>query len=132
MPTQLRLSPSAEHFLAENHLCTFTTVRPNGTPHVAPVRFTWDPVTCTARVMTVEDRRKARNVIAGGPAAPVSVCQLAGPRWITLEGTAEVHTDPARVLEGMRRYANRYGALPPRVPRMAVIEIAVTKAMGLY
>jgi nitroimidazol reductase NimA-like FMN-containing flavoprotein (pyridoxamine 5'-phosphate oxidase superfamily) len=29
-----------EVFTAENHVCTLTTVHPDGSPHVVPVRFT--------------------------------------------------------------------------------------------
>lgn len=63
--------------------------------------------------MTTVHRRKSRNLLAraGGRAA---VCQLVGPRWITLEGPATVSTDPPRVVEGMRRYAKRYWSQPPQ------------------
>lgn len=128
MPS-LRLNPTAEKFLAENHICTLTTVRPDGTPHVAPVRFTWDPVSGLARVMTVGTRAKARNVRVSGRAA---VCQSAGPRWITLEGSAVVSDDPGRVAEGMHRYTRRYWSPPPQFPGLVVIEIRVDRVMGLY
>ncbi|WP_406419549.1 pyridoxamine 5'-phosphate oxidase family protein [Streptomyces sp. NBC_00842] len=59
----LFLPESAEAFLAENHVCTLTTIRPDGSPHVAPVRFTWDADAGPARVMTAASRQKA----AGGP-----------------------------------------------------------------
>ncbi|MFG2476777.1 pyridoxamine 5'-phosphate oxidase family protein [Streptomyces fagopyri] len=131
MSKQLPLSAAAEEFLSENALCTLTTLRPDGTPHVAPVRFTWDGEAGLARVMTTVHRRKSRNLLAaaGGRAA---VCQLVGPRWITLEGPATVSTDPPRVVEGMRRYAKRYWSQPPQPPGLAVIEIAVDRVMGLY
>jgi nitroimidazol reductase NimA-like FMN-containing flavoprotein (pyridoxamine 5'-phosphate oxidase superfamily) len=29
-------------FLRERHLSTLTTLRPDGSPHVVPVGFTWD------------------------------------------------------------------------------------------
>lgn len=69
------LSAEAQAFLTENHLCTFTTLRPDGSPHTAPVRFTWDKDTGLARVMTAVTRRKARNVLAR-PGSRVSVCQM--------------------------------------------------------
>lgn len=99
MSQPLPLSAAAEEFLAENALCTLTTLRPDGTPHVAPVRFTWDGEAGLARVMTTVHRRKSRNLLAraGGRAA---VCQLVGPRWITLEGPATVSTDPPRWWRG--------------------------------
>ncbi|MEU6219583.1 TIGR03618 family F420-dependent PPOX class oxidoreductase [Streptomyces sp. NPDC047022] len=131
MTQPLLLSSAAEDFLAENHLCTLTTLRPDGSPHVAPVRFTWDGESGLARVMTTVTRRKARNLLAGS-GARAAVCQVAGGRWITLEGPAAVSTDPARVVEGIRRYAKRYWSQPPQPPGLAVIEISVERAMGLY
>jgi PPOX class probable F420-dependent enzyme len=130
MPTSPRLSSAAEDFLAENHLCTFTTLRPDGSPHVTPVRFTWDGEAGLARVMTAVTRRKARNVLAT-PAGRASLCQTVGPRWITLEGTATVHDDPLRVQEGIRRYAKRYWTPPPEPPGLVVIEIQVDRVLGL-
>ena len=130
MPTSPRLSSAAEDFLAENQLCTFTTLRPDGSHHVTPVRFTWDGEAGLARVMTAVTRRKARNVLAA-PGGRVSLCQTAGPRWITLEGTATVHDDPLRVQEGVRRYAKRYWSSPPEPPGLVVIEIDVDRVLGL-
>ncbi|NUP21376.1 MAG: PPOX class F420-dependent oxidoreductase [Streptomyces sp.] len=130
MPTSPRMSPAAEDFLAENQLCTFTTLRPDGSPHVTPVRFTWDGEAGLARVMTAVTRRKARNVLAT-PGGRASLCQTVGPRWLTLEGTATVHDDPIRVQEGARRYAKRYWSPPPEPPGLIVIEIEIDKVMGL-
>jgi predicted pyridoxine 5'-phosphate oxidase superfamily flavin-nucleotide-binding protein len=39
-------------FLAERHLATLTTLRPDGTPHVVAVGFTWDPEAGLVRVIT--------------------------------------------------------------------------------
>ncbi|WP_308249751.1 pyridoxamine 5'-phosphate oxidase family protein [Sphaerisporangium fuscum] len=38
----MALRGPSEAFLAEPHLATLTTLRPDGTPHVVAVRFTWD------------------------------------------------------------------------------------------
>ena len=49
------LSSKGEDFRAfwtERHLCTLTTIRPDGTPHVVPVGVTLDVETATARVIT--------------------------------------------------------------------------------
>jgi PPOX class probable F420-dependent enzyme len=123
------LSTSVEALLAENHLCTLTTVRPDGSPHVAPVRFTWDGEASLVRIMTIASRRKAQNVTAN-PRARAAVCQLMGYSWITLEGPATVSDDPIRVAEGVRRYAARYCSPPPNPPGLVVIEIAVDRIMG--
>ncbi|WP_067481859.1 pyridoxamine 5'-phosphate oxidase family protein [Actinomadura hibisca] len=129
MTTQ-RLSPAADAFLAENHLCTLTTLRPDGSPHVTPVRFTWDGEAGLARVMTAATRRKAKNLLAA-PGGRVTLCQTAGPNWISLEGHATVVSDPARVREGARHYAKRYWSPPPQPPGLVVIEIEVDRVMGL-
>lgn len=129
--TTLPLSPSAEAFLRENTTCTLTTLNPDGSPHVAPVRFTWDGAARLVRVMTVGGRRKVRNVLAS-PGVPVAVCQTVGGRWITLTGPATVSENPDRVAEGVRRYTKRYWSPPPAFPGMVVIEIAVESAMGLF
>lgn len=125
------VSSTAESFLAENHLCTFTTVRPDGSPHVAPVRFTWDREARKVRIMSTRTRKKTRNVFAS-PSGRVAVCQSDGPRWITLEGVATVHDDPVRVKEGTLLYTRRYYSVPPSPPELVVIEIEVDRVMGLY
>jgi PPOX class probable F420-dependent enzyme len=120
----------AAAFLAEPHQCTLTTLRPDGSPHVTAVRFTWDPATGLARVLTVASSRKARNV-ARSPSGRVAVCQVEGFRWITLEGTATVSDDPARVTEGARHYLHRYLSAPPAPPDRVVIQIAVNRILSL-
>ncbi|WP_282791037.1 TIGR03618 family F420-dependent PPOX class oxidoreductase [Streptomyces sp. CC224B] len=121
-------------FWRERHLCTLTTLRPDGTPHVVPVGVTYDPDTGVARVLASRGSRKVRNVLAAaegpGPGARVAVCQVDGRRWATLEGLATVTTDPGRIAEGERRYAERYGRQPRVNPDRAVIEIAVDRALG--
>jgi PPOX class probable F420-dependent enzyme len=120
------LSPSGLTFVTERHLATLTTIRPDGTPHVTPVGFTWDADGSTARVICSGTSRKARNVAAGGPAV---LCQFEGRFWLALEGDATVRSDPAAVADAEARYAARYR--PPRPnPARVVIEIAVRRALG--
>jgi PPOX class probable F420-dependent enzyme len=122
------LPPEITAFLAERHLATLTTLRPDGTPHVVAVGFTWDPDAGLARVITWAGSRKARNV-AERWAGPAAVCQVDGGRWLTLEGTATVTAEPGPVADAVRRYAERYREPKERSDRV-VIEIAVTRAMG--
>ncbi|WP_156758703.1 PPOX class F420-dependent oxidoreductase [Actinokineospora pegani] len=122
------MTPSEEFqaFWTERHLCTLTTLRPDGTPHVVPVGVTFDPATGIARVITGSGSRKARNARLGAVAA---VCQVDGARWSTLEGTVSVSDDPAEVAEAERRYAARYRQ--PRVnPERVVLLIQVTRVLG--
>ncbi|HEU4423412.1 MAG TPA: TIGR03618 family F420-dependent PPOX class oxidoreductase [Pilimelia sp.] len=126
----MRVAESVANFWRERHLCTLTTLRADGTPHVVPVGATLDPATGTARVITSGTSRKAAHVRAAGPAgAPVAVCQVDGRRWSTIEGRAVVRDDPASVADAERRYAQRYRQPRPN-PRRVVIEIRVTRILG--
>lgn len=122
------LPPEALGFLRERHLATLTTRRPDGSPHVVAVGFTWDPLARLARVITFAPSRKARNV-AASPGLRAVVAQVDGPRWLSLEGPATVTDDPAAVAEGVRRYAERYRPPKARTDRV-VIEIAVDRVLG--
>ncbi|MER6071500.1 PPOX class F420-dependent oxidoreductase [Streptomyces sp. NPDC001852] len=124
----------SEQYLAfwrERHLCTLTTLRPDGSPHVVPVGVTYDAEAGLARVITNGTSAKAGHVRAAGPeGARVAVCQVDGRRWATLEGRARVRTEPERVAEAVRRYAERYERTPRPNPARVVIEIEVERALG--
>ncbi len=119
------LSPAAVEFLTERHLATLTTLRADGTPHMVPVGFTWDPVAGLARVITDGASVKARNVRRSGYAA---VGQVDGARWLTLEGPAVVLDDPAEVREAERRYTERY-RVPRENPTRVVLAIEVQRVL---
>jgi PPOX class probable F420-dependent enzyme len=121
------LPDSVRAFLAERHLATFTTLRPDGSPHVVAVGFTWDDETGLVRVITDGASRKAVHVRAGSPRAVVA--QVDGRRWLSLEGVPSVSDDPARVAEAVRRYALRYRQ-PRESPTRVVLEIAVDRVLG--
>ncbi len=117
-------------FWAERHLCTLSTVRPSGVPHVTPVGATLDLASATARVISSRTSRKVRNVLAAGAeGAAVSLCQVDGRRWSTLEGRAFVHEDVESVADAERRYAQRYRTPRPN-PRRVVLEIRVMRVLG--
>ena len=118
--------PEVLAFLAERHLATLTTLRPDGSPHVVPVGFTYDTDAHLVRIITARSSRKARN-ISGEPR--VAVTQIDGGRWLSLEGTAVVTDEEARVAEAERRYGERYQAPRPRNDRVA-IEVQVTRILG--
>ncbi|MFI1885398.1 pyridoxamine 5'-phosphate oxidase family protein [Streptomyces jumonjinensis] len=126
------LSPEYLAFWREYHLCTLTTQRPDGSPHVVPVGVTFDPGTGFARIITNKGSRKVANILqsadAGG--ARVAVCQVDRGRWATLEGRARVRTEAETVADAVGRYAERYGRMPAPNPDRVVIEIAVTRALG--
>lgn len=122
------LPDAVRTFLTERHLATLTTLRPDGSPHVVAVGFTWDDDAGLVRVITFAPSRKARNV-AARPGDRAAVCQVDGGRWLTLEGPAVVTDDPARVAQAVDRYANRYRQPGERVDRVA-IEITVDRVLG--
>ena len=120
-------SAALREFWTERHLCTLTTLRPDGTPHVVAVGATLDPESGLARVITSGTSAKVRHIRAG--ADRVAICQVDGARWSTVEGLAVVRDDPAAVAEAERRYAARYR--PPRPnPRRVVIEVTVGRVLG--
>ncbi|MFD4671248.1 TIGR03618 family F420-dependent PPOX class oxidoreductase [Lentzea sp. NPDC058450] len=113
-------------FWTERHLCTLSTVRLDGTPHVVPVGVTFDAEAGVARIITSGASWKVKHVSEAGYAA---VCQVDGRRWSTLEGPAVVRDDVESVREAERRYALRYKK--PRVnPERVVIEIQVKRVTG--
>lgn len=118
-------------FWREHHLCTLTTLRPDGSPHVVPVGVTYDPEAGLARVITNTSSAKAAHVRAAGPGgARVAVCQVERRRWATLEGVAVVSEDPVRIADAVARYTERYGRTPAPNPNRVVLEITLTRAMG--
>ena len=120
------LTAAALDFLAERHLATLTTFRADGSAHVVPVGFSWDPGTSLARVITSGTSQKAANLRRDPRAV---LCQLDGARWLTLEGIATVTGEPAAVAEAVRRYATRYRR-PRENPARVALEIAVTRTLA--
>ncbi|MEU5546989.1 PPOX class F420-dependent oxidoreductase [Streptomyces sioyaensis] len=123
-------SDSYREFWTEYHLCTLTTMRPDGRPHVVPVGVTVDASAGVARVITRKSSRKVANILARGSEARVAVCQVDGGRWATLEGVAEVCTDEAIVQDAVARYGERYGRTPAPDPERVVIRISIERCMG--
>ncbi|MET8687374.1 pyridoxamine 5'-phosphate oxidase family protein [Streptomyces sp. NPDC004732] len=121
-------------FWRERRVCTLTTLRPDGTPHVVPVGVTYDPEAKVARILARRTSRKVVHILAAaaaeGSGARVAVCQFEGRRWATLEGLAEIRTDPAEIAEAERRYEERYERRPSPNPDRVLIEIRLTRALG--
>jgi F420H(2)-dependent biliverdin reductase len=123
-----QLDDAALAFLAERHLATLTTLRPDGSPHVVAVGFTWDRDAGVARVITWDASKKYRNVVAS-PGSRAVVCQVDGGRWMALEGPATGTTDADACRDAEARYAQRYRE-PKARPDRAVIEIRVDRVLG--
>lgn len=108
-------------FWTERHLCTLTTLRADGSPHVTPVGVALDLEDRCAWVITSRQSAKARHVARD---ARVAACQVDGRHWSTLEGTARLLTDPESVRRAEERYTARYRRPRPNPERVALrIEI---------
>ncbi|MFI2363465.1 pyridoxamine 5'-phosphate oxidase family protein [Promicromonospora sp. NPDC019610] len=127
----IRLNPEQLVFVTERHLATLTTLRPDGTPHVVPVAFTWDADAGVARITTNRASFKARHSAPGpdGSQPRAALCQVSGGRWITLEGTIAVSEDEAEIADAVARYARRYRELGPN-PDRVVLRVTVDKVMA--
>ena len=121
--------PALVSFWTERHLCSLTTLRADGSPHVVAVGATFDPGSMTARIITSDGTVKVRNVDRSDGAARVAICQVDGRRWSTLEGTARVSRDPDDVAESVRGYAERYRQ-PRENPRRVTILVDVHRVLG--
>lgn len=120
------LTESEIQFLAERHLATLTTVRPDGSPHVVAIAFGFDPSTGTARVICSSHGQKVRNIAGDNR---VALCQVDGRRWLSLEGEAVVTDEPVRVQTAVEAFEMRYRPASPNPDRVA-LEITIHRVLG--
>lgn len=120
------LPESALSFLTDRHLASLTTSRADGSPHVVPVGFSYDPVDGVARVITFDGSQKVVNARRGGRAA---LCQIDGAHWLTLEGAISVATDPDAIRRAVDGYSRRY-RMPADRPDRIALEIRVDRILG--
>ena len=132
MPRTYALLGDHLDFWRERHLCSVTTLRRDGSPHVVPMGIAVDPSADGtggfAWGITSGSSQKVAN-LRGGSDARVAVCQVDRGRWSTIEGTAEVREDPDSVAEAVRRYAERYRQ-PRENPDRVALRISITSAIG--
>lgn len=126
----LPASEAFRTFWTERHLCTVTTLRRDGTPHVVPMGVVLDVEAGTAWAITSGGSAKVRNIRAAGEqGAPIAVCQVDGRHWSTIEGRVVALDDEASVREAERRYAERY-KVPRTNPERVALRITVTRVLG--
>lgn len=128
----IHLTPEQQVFVTERHLATLTTLRADGSPHVVPVGFTWDPEAGVVRITTNDGsikRKNAERLTADGTPPRAAVCQVDGGRWITLEGPITVSREPEEIAEAVRRYARRYRE-PSENPSRVVLVMTPDKVMS--
>ncbi|WP_243076046.1 PPOX class F420-dependent oxidoreductase [Microbacterium sp. SS28] len=118
------LSPAGIEFVRVRHLATLSTLAPWGGIHTVPVGFTFHGG--ILRIITSGDSQKVRNVRRD---ATATISQLDGGHWITFQGVATVHDDPAAVAEAVALYAARYRQ-PRENPRRVAIHITPQRLMG--
>ena len=128
MPRVRHLTGEHLEFWRERHLCTVTTLRRDGSPHVVPMGIVVDAEAGVAWGITSRTSQKVANLRAGTDPR-IAVCQVEGRRWSTIEGTAEVREDAESVAEAVRRYAERYRQ-PRENPDRVALRIRVTSVIG--
>ncbi len=126
----LAFSDELVDFWRERRLCTVTTLRPDGSPHVVPMGVVLDPGAGAAWAITSGKSWKVRNIRAAGPdGAPFAACQVDGRHWSTIEGRAVVLDDPESVRDAERRYAERY-KVPRENPDRVALRVEITRLLG--
>ena len=124
-----------DRFLSQPRVAHLVTLRPAGTPHVAPVWFLWDRG--RAFVMADANAVKVRN-IESNPAVALSIATSERPlSYVVLEGQAEVTSeDLPQVVErmcvlydGPERGAEFAKELLGE-DRMVLLEIAIDRIMS--
>lgn len=119
-----RLTAAGEAFVGEYHLATLSTIAPSGLIHAVAVGFTLDGG--VVRIITSDGSQKVRNVERD---ARASVGQVAGARWLSIAGRAEIERDADAVAHAVALYAGRYRA--PRInPRRVVIRLEPERMLG--
>ena len=93
-----------ESFWSTPRLATIGTVRPDGTPHLVPVKAM--RVAGELLVLTRPGTLKARNVRRTGRA---SLAEHTSTLWATVEGVARVSDDPGTLATARAAYLERYG-----------------------
>jgi F420H(2)-dependent biliverdin reductase len=126
VPRVRGLSEEMVAFWRERHLCTVTTLRGDGSPHVVPLGVVLDPEAEVAWAITTAGTQKAVNLQRD---TRFAACQVDRARWATLEGRAEVLTDAESVAEAERRYAERYRQPRPNPQRVA-LRVRITRVVG--
>jgi PPOX class probable F420-dependent enzyme len=113
-------------FWRERHLCTVTTLRADGSPHVVPMGVILDVDAGVAWAITAGTSQKVANLRRR---TAFAACQVDGRRWSTIEGIAQVLQDESSVAEAVRRYAERYRQPRPNPERVA-LRVQITEVIG--
>lgn len=118
--------PRLTGWFAQRRHATLTTLRADGSPHSVPVAPVVDLARGVALVLSSSGSVKVRNARRD---PRVSLCELDGRHWVSVEGWARVERDPAVVAEAEHRYAERFRT--PRVnPERVVLVVDIRRVLG--
>ena len=118
------LTPNDLSFLDERHLTTLTTLSPDGRPHSVAIGFTY--ANGAVRILTDAGSQKVKNIERSKFA---SVCQVDGPRWLSLEGPAFVARDDATLRNAVAAFERRYRPTSDN-PNRVIVTINVERVLG--
>nr|WP_246299421.1 pyridoxamine 5'-phosphate oxidase family protein [Nocardioides panaciterrulae] len=93
-----------DEFWAEPRLATLGTVRPDGSPHLVPVKAMRQDEAFW--VLTRRDSVKVRNVLATGRA---SLAEHTRTTWVSVEGKARIRYDADLLAAARTAYERRHG-----------------------
>ncbi|CAM5644802.1 hypothetical protein SVIOM74S_10276 [Streptomyces violarus] len=127
----VELPAAARAFLTSPHTAAFTTLRPDGTPHVTPVRFTFDADTGLVRGDHPGGSPQGPERGGGRPGGPYRA--LSGGRLPLGHPRRPGRCSPTIPRVWPRRSAatDRYGGAPPAPLDLVVIEITVNRFLSL-
>jgi PPOX class probable F420-dependent enzyme len=108
------------------------TTRPDGSPQVNPMWFTWDGT--HIRFTHTDERQKFRN-LAANPHVAIAISDPDNPyRYLELRGVVEnVVSDPtgAFYVELAVRYGRDTGKPPRDAPHRVILEVAITHTTSM-
>ena len=115
-------------FWRERHLCSVTTLRADGSPHVVPMGIVLDAEHGRAWGITsgtlAEGRQPAPRHRPAGGGQPGR-----RPPLVDARGRRRGRDRPGSVAEAVRRYAERYRQ-PRENPARVALRIEVTRTLG--
>jgi F420H(2)-dependent biliverdin reductase len=127
--TPAQLDGDAHAFLASRRLASLTTFRSDGSAHVVPVGFMYDPAEALARIVAPLDTVKVANLRRDPRAV---LCQVDGGLWATLEGVATIRDDDASFARTLQEYEAKFGPMHGSPHGRCSVEIAVQLVMGRF
>ena len=114
-----------DDFWSEPRLATLGTVRPDGSPHLVPVKCVRSGTEfwVLTRPSTVKARNLAHHPRASLAEARFKVAPGEAQLWATVEGPAHLDDDPGLLERTRAAYAERFGGLDTWGTCVLVVEV---------